>query len=752
VPSPDPATPTSGACPPLDTLRSYAAGRLSGQEATLVASHRGRCPRCDGLLRTLAGGGDSVSPSLRRTRPLGPATDPGATKSSEPPPGAGRPPPERLGRYALGRKLGEGGFGAVYLARDEELDRLVAVKLPHAGRLPSSEGVRAYHAEARLHAALDHPNIVPIYDVGRTADVPFYFVSRYVAGHDLAERIRADRPGPRAAAALAAVVAGALEYMHGRGLVHRDVKPRNILLDAEGTPYLADFGLAGHPGAGPGGLAGTPAYMSPEQAAGDGRPLDGRSDLYSLGVILYELLTGARPFDTGGVDGLLRKVRGEEPPPPRRRAPGVPADLEAVCLHAMAKDPDRRYQRAAELREDLECFLRGEPLRHARRAGPARRALSWARRNRTAASLAAAAVAALALCGFLALRPRPDGPPPAPARIAATVDTEPPGADVAYIPLDGRTGVPRPADAVRGRAGDPVGLVPGRYLVVAVLGDRFHEVFRLVPDRGAALPGAFRHEDWKTRDGVVRLHPVVLPPVDVARGMARLPAGKSVLLGSDELSLGEGQKLAVAPPHRRDVPAFFLDTTEVTQDAFRRWEQGLVPEPGAWPPGPAAASVTWDQAVAFAEKAGKRLPDEAEYECAARARGTRRFPWGDDDSPLAGRKWELGPVKTPAFDRLQLDGEPPVFGLYSNVAEWTASWAGAYPGPAPAESATMLRAVRGGPPSVVEGKVELSERPRGPCERFCLVATEARPGLGFRCARSVKPRLAAEDFIAVPGE
>jgi serine/threonine protein kinase/formylglycine-generating enzyme required for sulfatase activity len=277
--------------------------------------------------------------------------------------------PQRIGHYWIERVLGRGGFGLVYLAHDKRLSRPVAIKVPHPHLVAEASAAEAYLTEARTVASLDHPNIVPVYDVGSTEQFPCYVVSKYIDGTDLATRLKQSRLSLHEAVELVAAVAEALHHAHKQGLVHRDVKPGNLLLDRSGKPYVTDFGLALREqdvGTGP-RYAGTPAYMSPEQARGEGHRVDGRSDIFSLAVVLYELLTGRRPFRADSHAGLLEQITTVEARPPRQVDDLIPKELERICLTALSKRSSERYPTARDMADDLRHFLAGQAL--SRQAG-----------------------------------------------------------------------------------------------------------------------------------------------------------------------------------------------------------------------------------------------------------------------------------------------------------------------------------------------------------------------------------------------
>src|SRR5262245_227487 len=376
----------SADCLTGDVLRDYGLGRLASDTVQTIADHISTCPRCESVLLALRSDDDPLVVMLRECvaeaplarEPVAPPHSGTATWRLPPPKPRGvtpahdqptrfalspEPVPVVIGRYRILEPLGAGGMGVVYKAADSRLNRVVAIKTLRHGFYAGPESLVRFGTEGEAGALLDCPNIVRVLDAGDTEAGP-YLVMEFLPGGSLARKL-ARGPLPACdAAELVRTLALAVEHAHEHGVLHRDLKPGNILLDADGTPKVSDFGLARLIEDGSGvtqslDLMGTPAYMAPEQAGGRTKEFGPATDVYGLGAILYECLTGQAPF-RGTKDEVVRKVRDADPVSPIRYQAEC-GNLAAVCLKCLAKRPADRYPSAQALADDLTRWLNGEP-------------------------------------------------------------------------------------------------------------------------------------------------------------------------------------------------------------------------------------------------------------------------------------------------------------------------------------------------------------------------------------------------------
>lgn len=512
--------------------------------------------------------------------------------------------------FEVVREIGRGGMGVVYLARDPQSDREVALKVLQVGLTLSETGLARFRTEARTMSRLDHPSIVRVVRFDLDTD-PCFIASDYIEGSTLARELDMDlrlgigpRPGDwRAIARFVAKIADALAHAHAHNVLHRDVKPSNILIDLEGRPHLADFGLARDLEAlgqtRSGDRAGTLAYMSPEQALGRWRAVDHRTDVYATGVVLFELLVGRRPFDTPSAVELARTIADRDVEDPRARGTELPAELWTLCQKALEKDPRDRFADIAELARDLEAFAAGRPIRTRPLSLPSRVRRGLRRHRLLAFTVAAGIVlAALGLAWGISTQ-RPSTTP-------LRVDSEPRGAQVFVQRLVVETGDYGPLQRL-GTTPLSTRVQPG--LVRLVLRDaegRAAELSRSIP-APTALEDRARME----------VHARLLP--------------RDIMLSE------------MVP-----FEDFALDRHEVTVEQYRRFAEatdrhlpktwaGLDLERAAHLPAPGLA---WEDGRDYAESVGKRLPTLREWERAANVGDGRAWPWGAEAvEPDSLRVW-----------------------------------------------------------------------------------------------------------------
>lgn len=678
---------------------------------------------------------------------------------------------ESVGHFEIRRLLGHGSYGAVFLAWDAELDRRVALKVPRESNSPRKSS-RSFISEARAAAGIQHPNVMSIYEIGEYQS-GHYIACQYVEGVTLKQWLKERECSIQQAVKIMLAISRGVQAAHEKNVIHRDLKPGNILVDLNGNPVVADFGLARRESRGQvtltveGQLIGTPAYMSPEQARGDVSAIGPLSDMFSLGVILYELLSRERPFQATESQTVLHKILTEDAVPLRRVAKGLPADLEIICMKAMQKSPAERYQSVEEFAGDLQSYHDGRPI-SARRASVVE--LTYRRLRKYPAATFGLSCSLVLLCMLTAslLQNRDsvavenadretavvadpklslEGEQERPADVILTeVDlslvgsSENPLGQIrwAIAPLDLTTRLPLTDEVVRVDSQESIQtrLKPGEYLVlVDIQGFGFAEVYRTVPKsvtEPAVMPLRTRLP-WKPNqvgDGIVWAPVVVRRFEELTAGMVKVPAGV--------FTSGDGS--AQHPKTVCGISEFWADDHEVSWDEYYDALDRDLPEgvDGTT----AAHSMNWFQAVEWSENLGKRLPTSQEFEYLATNLGTSEFPSGRiQDYPKTS--WAYNAVATPKSDQVGLLG---IYGIHSNVAEWTDS--SFTPFTMNSQYPDLLlrkiqesRAVRGGPVQQggnVRGKFEVWPTVRSISAWNALTTFDDE--IGFRCVVSQKPR------------
>ncbi len=682
--------------------------------------------------------------------------------------------PTQIAEFKIIRRLGAGGMGVVYLAEDTVLGRRVALKVLARHMTGSEQALARFREEARSTAVLNHPAIVPVYKFDREGD-HHYIVSEFVEGITLAELIARRRAAPtlksqdirewhRQAAEIVAAVADGLDSAHRFHIVHRDVKPSNILIDTQGRPRLTDFGIAKHlteeSRIDQTQIIGSCHYMSPEQASVAGTRVDQRSDIFSLGVVLYEMLALQLPFDGPTLPQVLRAVVDCNPEKLRSVDKKIPRDLETICQKAMEKEPRHRYQTAAHVAADLRCFLTGDPIL-ARPPNPIRRVRQKLRAHR-GKSVAAVVLLLCAVVFTLIVQVRNSRN----AELAwLSVESESPGMRVTIRAMNTSTLKLEGSAIELGRTPlAEVAVEPGQYrLAVASPTDSSFCEFDLDLARGRENQLVI-HVHGATRTDLNQLYPKT-PDLNSSRASGRLVAIGARLIPAEDQTLKDMVRFAEGdyevgwsdaddnPVIRKQIvhlDPFYLDVSEVSNREYQEFITATgYPPPSAWKhiddedqfADQPVVTVSIVDAMAYAAWRNKRLPTAFEWEAAARASDNRLLPWGDAPPPP-----ELQVLDADAIDRsrspdlvtclreytryarpvrsdISLSTPTGLFHMATNVTELTSTVTA---------DATPIAVRKGGAWFDSRNSFNLSKSLGAP-------AFSHSSFVGFRCARSERP-------------
>jgi len=728
----------------------------------------------------------SEAPTVSRSTPSPPAAGSRPSGSTAPP---GRPRPRsatrrrglpdplsrdflaRLGqRYRLLSELGRGAMGVVYRAREPGTGREVALKVI-AGEGLGEKRLARFRREGEITAGLDHPGIVKVHAAGDVDGIP-YLAYELVGGAETLREVL-ERASRRRRVELIRDAARAIGHAHAQGVVHRDFKPENVLVTAEGEVRVADFGLAAAQGLDrltkTGAMLGTPSFMSPEQFEARREDTGPPTDVWALGVTLYHALTGELPFRGGSYLELGAKINEADPEPPRGLDPTVPAALEAVVLRALRRDPAERYSDGDAFADELDAWLAGRPVTASGPGLAARLGRRAGRRGLVAAVAAAGALAGVA--GWLATRPDP--PPP------AAVDAAPPEVTLAPVPAEvfGPTievtgEVADAADWVRVRVGRRSERVaPGAPFALRVPLRPGENALELVAEDAAgnaSEPVALSVVRWEAPPWYAELERGRRGPLPLADGLAFgdapgeyvheadgsvlvwVPPARFVM-GSDE-PLPYASRVIHGPAHEVTLTrGYFLGKHEVTWGQYYLFcnatERPRPPNPHDADHDHPVSSVDWRDAQAYCAWAGLRLPTEAEWEWAARGPDGGLWPWGDapPDSRRANLdRGDLYPQTSPIGTFPQGASPFGCLDMIGNVWEWTADYYGPYPAApqvdptGPAEGEPLPSDPQNGPLRVAKGCGWNSNRADRATERMDAAELYNAPTIGFRVARDAR--------------